>query len=335
MLDWHARIDDLHQFLAAEYQVHDREAIQVLLAALINCPDTPLLRVVLETGWAARYCEQTWFAFGGLWDPVSLTNLLAQRPSRLDRMIRDEYLAEPGSTRLFIESQPERIPRYGSNGRSREGAYLLSQCLRLRTPTPLTPANLIISHSDAMRRSGKLRALTLAVIEDRTGARPQQPPAFTQPPQFLSQVSLVHKLAPWYSDWSALLNAFACLAVRHAYLHGRAETAVEDYRVLARVARDCMPPWIAQALLCLCAGASASCKYATLVSAMHLPAEPHAADRHPERTPQGELHRLREHGLLEWASKEMTWSLAPQFAPQVASLLAGHAFENDAAAARR
>ena len=59
---------------------------------------------------------------------------------------------------------------------------------------------------------------------------------------------MLQRLAPWYPDWSLLLNALASLAVHHAYIYGRTETTEEDWKILARVAADSVPPWIHRAV---------------------------------------------------------------------------------------
>ena len=51
MLDWTGRLDGLAFHLSREYSIEDRGAIEILLAALIDCPRTPACRL------RARFCR--------------------------------------------------------------------------------------------------------------------------------------------------------------------------------------------------------------------------------------------------------------------------------------
>jgi hypothetical protein len=72
MLDWDARLDDLHHFLVTAYRVEDRQAVEILLSALVPCPRTFTFWTVLETNFYSRDCMRTWFSFGDHWAPRSL-----------------------------------------------------------------------------------------------------------------------------------------------------------------------------------------------------------------------------------------------------------------------
>jgi hypothetical protein len=47
MLDWSGRLDDLLFFLSSAYKIEDRQAVEILLSALIPCPRTPSFWTVL------------------------------------------------------------------------------------------------------------------------------------------------------------------------------------------------------------------------------------------------------------------------------------------------
>jgi hypothetical protein len=82
MFDWAARLDDLHHFLSTQYRVEDRQAIEILLSALIPVPRTPAFWTVLETNHCRRDCQLAWFSFGESWAPRSLGEIRARRLHR-------------------------------------------------------------------------------------------------------------------------------------------------------------------------------------------------------------------------------------------------------------
>src|SRR5215471_18199512 len=129
MLDWALRIDYLSHFLAMAYRIEDRQATEILLSALISCPRTPALWLVLETNWFSRDCQRAWFSFGETWLPQSLPLLRTMRPRNANRLIA-EWLAEPAAPRLFVEPDyNRRLPHYS---RISESRFLLGRSLRLR-----------------------------------------------------------------------------------------------------------------------------------------------------------------------------------------------------------
>jgi hypothetical protein len=94
MLDWGSRFDDLHHYLATQYGVDDREAVEILLAALVSCPRTAAPWLILETNWFSRRCDNAWFSFGETWLPESLPLIRAMRPRNANKLIA-VWLAEP------------------------------------------------------------------------------------------------------------------------------------------------------------------------------------------------------------------------------------------------
>jgi hypothetical protein len=63
--------------------MEDRTALEILLSALVPCPRTPALWLIIETNWYSRRCDNAWFAFGGEWAPYSLGELRSLRHERL------------------------------------------------------------------------------------------------------------------------------------------------------------------------------------------------------------------------------------------------------------
>ena len=98
------------------------------------------------------------------------------------------------------------------------------------------------------------------------------------------------------------MSPLRVLAVRHAFLHGRYEVAAEDWRVLARVLADAVPPWIARAVWCLRSAPEVRVKPLVLARTMRIRDDTESADYGKE-----ELRRLHEVGLIDWHPREKGW----------------------------
>jgi len=323
MLDWTARIDALAHQLAAAHSVDDRPALEILLAALINCPRTPSSWLTLETNWYARECMDAWFSFGETWTPCSFARLRARSPWRAIEAEMKEMMESPSDEHLFVEPDFERYPYWNH---STQAHYLLQRCLRLRLVTTRTADPLRgLDKYNQERRSDELYALTRDVLEDRTGARSSDPPRFLEPRDFLYYCELVQKLAPWYRDWTELVQAFAVVAVRRAYLLGRSETDASDDRAMARVGRDSVPPWIAKALAILLDGPS---QLPTLEKYMRL-------EDKTRRSGYGSRHeivRLARNGAIWWNKQNKHWAVVERHRDGIRALLEGRAFGVERAA---
>ena len=326
MIDWAGRIDELAEALRRQHAINDRLALEALLSAMIDCPRAPTSWLILETNWHSRDCENGWFSFGKLWQPASLKRLRARYPWREIEAEMKEWIENPAEAHLFIEPEYETYPVFC---RLTQAQFLLQSSLRIRAPAPRTASPLReLDPHDANRRQAELATYAKAVIEDRVGARPQTPPRFIEPPEFLYYFELVQKLAPWYSDWRMLVRAFAALAMRHAHLHGRAETGPADNALLARVASDSVPPWIAHALRLLLENHAHT---KVLIKAMRLPGGgTRAGSRYSVRS---ELTRLERAGIIEWDRHETHWKLSSGHRAGVRALLEGRAFSALASAA--
>jgi len=169
------------------------------------------------------------------------------------------------------------------------------------------------------RRMDGLRALVRKVIEDPTGARPVNPPAFHPPADFLYHVEMIQRLAPWYPDWKQIVQTFAALGVRHAYLYGRDQVEAEDLRAMARVARDSVPPWIRKALLALLEE-PAGLQHLENVMALE------EKSRRSGHGAKRELGRLRQQAVIEWSPQKMHWRIAEMHRQAVERILNGGAF---------
>ena len=318
MLNWASRIDDLADKLAREYTIDDRPAIEVLLSALVNCPRTPSSWLILETNWYSRDCLEAWFSFGEHWIPCSLPRLRGRGPKwREVEAETQEWLDNPSDERLFVEPDYERYPRFD---RLSQAQFLLNRSLRIRTRSARAADPLrSLDKYNQDRRTDELNAATRYVLEDRVQARPQDPPRFIEPPNFLYHVELIQRLAPWYSDWHTLVKAFALLAVRRAFLFGRAETDESDNQAMARVLRDSIPPWIAKALRLLLEGPS---KRQTIEKHMQLE-EKSQRSKHGARR---ELVRLHRNGLIQFNKLARHWTIAENHREGIRAALESRTF---------
>jgi hypothetical protein len=318
MLDWSERIDDVMDYLRSEWAIEDRGAVETLLSALINCPRTPAVWMIIETNWYSRHCLEAWFAFGGWWVPYSLGQIRARQPWREIVAQLQEWLDSPSDERLLVEPDWERYPYYN---RLYNALYILDRALRVRTVSRHTTANLVaaLDKETEERRNQGLWERARAALEDRTGARPAAPPRFVEPAHFAYYTELLTRLSPWYRDWQALVQALGCLAVRHAYLYGRTETNADDLAIVARVIAAGVPPWIKKAVEILGAGPS---KSYTLEYGMGLTGETRRSDRGNTH----ELARLRRRGLIRFSSRQMSWSIAEEHRQGMLDVVAGKIF---------
>jgi hypothetical protein len=317
VLDWAARIDDLAALLATEYRMEDRQALEVLLAALAPCPRTDSLWLVLETNYYSRVCAPAWFSFGETWEPKSLAQIRARNPWREIEYMVSQILELPDELQLFVEPDFQRYPHYA---RLANAHFILDRCPRVRTI--LTRANTALMTIDALeaeRHRMQLAAATRMVLEDRVHSRPDGPPKFIEPPEFSYRVELVERLSVWYRDWQILVKAMALLGVRHAWLYGRRETDERDWEVMARAMADSVPPWITTAIELLLEG----------------PAQPRTLERHmrldEERYRSGhgahrELNRLHRRGLITWDRERMHWIIRKEHRQALDDIIHRRAF---------
>jgi len=154
-------------------------------------------------------------------------------------------------------------------------------------------------------------------------ARPLDPPAWREPPAFFYHCELAQRLAGWHQDYGQTASAMRTLAVHHAYLDGRTETDETDWSLLARVASDMVPPWVARAVEYLSAAPDHQAETRTLAREMRLTPGYHQ-----------ELARLYAAGLFTLNETRRIWGLVHKHAQAVAQLVAGRAFRPAASAAR-
>jgi hypothetical protein len=321
MIDWSARIDELAFHLATQYRMEDRQALEILLSALIPCPRTAEPWLVAETNWYSRDCAPAWFSFGEAWLPESLPLLRAMRPRNANQRIA-AWLAEPPAPRLFVEADYDRrLPHYR---RIHEISFLLARTLRLRVISTLDGVTRPADERDQQTRTDRLRALTADVLQDRAGARPSDPSSWNEPRNFLYCTELAVRLAGRHSDYGQIASALRALAIRRAFLYGRSETDPSDISLLERALQDYVPPWVHRAVEHLSSAPKHHAETRSLASAMRL-----------EPTPYPECARLYRMGIFTLNRAAESWGLVPDHAPGVLSLIAGRAFQPMEAAAAR
>jgi len=308
------------------YGVEDRQAVEILLSALVNCPRIRSPWMILETNWYSRNCYNGWFSFGQAWLPCSLSQIRARSPWREIEYETKQWLEDEAAERLFIEPDWERYPRFH---RLTQAQFLLQRSMRVRTKLSRGDHTLkALDDYERDRRTDQLAAYTRMVLEDQTQSRPETPPKFRPPANFLYHLELVQRLAPWYTDWDTLVTAFANLAVRHAHLYGNMETGPEENLILARVAQDSIPPWIAKAVHQLAQGPSK----ANVVERVM------ALEEWSKRTQHGahrELVRLRRNGLIQWSPEKMHWRLVDEQSEGIRDVIEGYAFGRERPPAAR
>jgi hypothetical protein len=259
-MDWLGRIDELAHYLSTEYRVEDRGALEVLLAALVDCLRTPPLWLVLETNYFQRDCSPGWFALGQTWAPMHLSELRGLRSRNANALI-GQWLAD-GRGHCAVECDYDGvIPRYRPLADSRT---LLARTLRLRVQTPSCCALSPVDQRDAERRSLQLRALVDDALKDRLGTRGSDPPAWKEPGAFLYTVELAVRLSGRHRDYGQTALLLRSLAVRRAHLYGRREADESDWGAIERVILDSIPLWVMRVIerLAQAEGLGATCSKA-------------------------------------------------------------------------
>jgi hypothetical protein len=310
MLDWAARIDDLAFHSAAHYRIENRQALEILLSALVDCPCTAPVWLILETNWYSRDCRPAWFSFGGCWAPESLPALRVLRSRDFNKLVG--CWLDDRSPHLFVECDFDgRVPRYR---RLSDFRSLLIRTLRLRVVSASHGAAAPVDQRSDQQRADQLRALASAVLEDRVAARPPNPPAWIELPDFLYRVEVAVRLAGRHRDYGATAGALRALAVRRAYLFGRAQVDETDTAIVERALSDLVPPWVRRIVERLSASPNHKAPAQTLERIMRL------------EGPQHELARLHIMGILTWHQKQI-WGLDLRHAPALAGLTGNRALQ--------
>lgn len=231
MIDYSERVEEVAQVLSHEYAVEDRAAVEILLAARLDC-GLPYPWLIVETPYYRLDPGAAWFA-QIYQDAYPLPLLRTMRPRRSNVEIQD-MLRERERARLFIEPNWE-LPMTTAY-QFRMWPYLLQECVRLRTPYPRTL--LVEQRAALLLKQAVDRALDSRFREGK--AEPAQPPR-----SLPYWCELLQRLAPSLRDWDCLLTNLCALAGRRAYLFNRHVDST-DWEAISRVMRDSIPVWSAE-----------------------------------------------------------------------------------------
>ena len=234
------RIEDLHLHLARRYGQTDRQATEVLLAALLPKSLTRAAPpwFVIETDYPNRDTRGAWFSFGGLARPEPLATVRVSHP-RMREKVLDMWLAsrQTGAPGLFVDSEWRRLTHLTVRGSYptvavNTYATFMSQCLRLRVAYPKGAHG---ADCDRELHARELERLTRRVLDhDHRTARPcVEPP----PKGMYYWVELLQKLSTQQSDWDVLIAGLAAVARSTCMLYNDTDRG-PDWSMAERLIRD-------------------------------------------------------------------------------------------------
>ena len=237
-----ARIEELHEHLARRYAHRDREATEILLAALLDPRVTQLRRpgFIIETDYPSRDTEGAWFTFGGMAHVRSLASARVARLGVLERII-NAWLTdiETGSVSLFVDAEWRRLVRLNT-GRAHPSTLvcswgiLLARCMRLRVEYPkgLTMLGLSAAHE---AHEAELRRLTRRVLDN--DLRTEQPRQPELPAGAAYWCELLQKVSAQQTDWDTIVRTIAAVAYARCTLYN--DRSMEPgWQAAERVLRD-------------------------------------------------------------------------------------------------
>jgi hypothetical protein len=244
-----SRIASLHEWLRVRYGQTDRQATEVLLAALLPpTPSTPRPPwFIIETDYPNRDTNDAWFSFGAIARvrclSVARINRTHTREALLEEWIAERATGVPG---LFVDAEWRRLHDNGqvASHKLLTESYmtLMAMCVRLRVDHPRT-GRALRGATECANDARELQRLTRCVIDktDRESHPRPRPPA-----GLLYWCELLQRVAPLQTDWESLTGAVAGVAYGIADLYN--DGREPDWRAAERVMRDTIP-WTTRALL--------------------------------------------------------------------------------------
>ena len=325
MIDWNARIDDLMAVLERDWNIADRQTVEILLAAMIDLPRIPAPWIILETPWTDWNSEYGWFSFGNLWPTYSLDKLRRRRANSETQQMIADWLDDRKTARLFVE--PEWNV-YWKWTRMKTFDFLVQRSLRLRTALPKTDLALrTLDSQDGLNLAAEIAFYARKILHDPSNARHPAPPKLRHvPDNFLFHIELVQKMSPWFPQFNLLATGLGSIAVRRAYLFGRTETDASDFETIARLAADTVPVWTTMAFERLCCGPAHQDELLKIIT-------PYRKDKLKTGTTNQyltELLRLQHEGLFYRRKdvKTWPWTLRPEHATAMRDIIDGLAFKS-------
>lgn len=284
------RIEDLHLHLARRYGQVDRQATEILLAALLPKSLTRAAPpwFVIETDYPNRDTRDAWFSFGGIVPVESVAAARIQRADTREKMVT-EWLdtRKTGAPGLFVDAEWRRLTHLTSGRRYPSiipGMYglLMSQCLRLRVAYPKGAHG---ADCDRDVHRAELERLTRRVLDhDHRTVRPCVEP----PPRGMYYwVELLQKLSTQQSDWDVLIAGLAAVARSTCTLYNDTDRG-PDWTMSERLIRD-MVNWSTTWILEQCSRKKSPRAWDTYMTTGY----------NLNRAWNAEIRRLRREGVID------------------------------------
>lgn len=229
MIDYAERVEDAALVARSEFGVQDTQAVELLLAARIEC-GLPYPWIVLETPFYRLDATGAWFAY--LFDKITVMPLLRTMRPRVSNAEIIEILRERDAPRLFVEPNFEVPSSVHYNFKLLP--FLVQECIRIKTTHPKIKLT--------GYRSGQLLEMAVkGALDNRfrtvNAVLPDTPTALPY------WCELLQRISPPLRDWEALLQNLCALAGRRAYLFNRRVDST-DWAAVSRVMRDSVPMWV-------------------------------------------------------------------------------------------
>src|SRR6266478_2143028 len=234
-------IEELHQWLESRFGQKDREATEIVLAAMppkaVTGMDRPWL--IIETDYLNRDCQDAWFALGGEVPALSmaLPRLLRREP--MERLLQ-EWIAtrRVGSPGIWVEAEWRRLPSYGRGSTlqsTTSWAIFNALCVRLRVAHPKSDRILGPRAREEREELGRLARRVLdGSLRSSSGATSLA--LRGAPSGMLYWVELAQKLSNRQWDWESLVQNLAGVARGIAVLYG--DGRPPDWTAAERLLRD-------------------------------------------------------------------------------------------------
>lgn len=232
------RMEELHAWLDTRFGQRDRQATEILLAAILASSDPAPLRVIIETDWPQVDTSLAWFTFGGLARCRTLEDLRASRPRYRERMTT-EWLAD--GEFLFVEPAWRALQKRFARDIATTGTFY-ANCVRLRVESPKGGQGL---QTIEQRRGDRQELNRLArraldpMLRSALASRNVAARSTDKTPEsLLFWLELTARIAPGQADFDCLTGSIAGVARGIAGLYHDGRDA--DWTAAERVMRDCI-----------------------------------------------------------------------------------------------